>query len=120
MTATDECILELARADLCIVRFNLKRGGLENLVYLDRMAHRIYELAGWYVELYVDATKLQELRTTLLKLPAVSIDHLGLSLEGFSYLMDLVENGMKAKATGFGRVDFDVQKAIATIYSSQP
>jgi hypothetical protein len=45
---------------------------------------------------------------------------LGLSLEGFSHLLRLVEGGVKVKATGFGRVDFDVRAALATIYRINP
>lgn len=54
------------------------------------------------------------------KLPAVSIDHLGLSKDGFPTLLSLVEKGVRVKATGFGRIDFDAAEAIRSIYSINP
>ena len=44
-------------------------------------------------------------------LPRVSIDHLGLSKAGMPALLKLAERGAQVKATGFGRVDFDVAQA---------
>lgn len=119
-TVADNDILELAGAGVRAVRFNLKRGGSEDVAYLDRLARRVYELAEWHVELYVDSRELPNLEKTLVSLPAVSIDHLGLSREGFPHLLRLVERGVKVKATGFGRVDFDVQQALITIYGINP
>lgn len=115
-TVSDHEILELAGAGVRAVRFNLRRGGSEEVAHLDRLARRVYELAAWHVELYVDSRELPHLEGTLARLPAVSIDHLGLSREGFPHLLRLVERGVKVKATGFGRVDFDVPQALATIH----
>lgn len=75
---SDETILELDKAGVRAVRFNLKRGGSEELSQLQNFAHRIYELALWHVELYVDSTELVDLKDTLISLPSVSIDHLSL------------------------------------------
>lgn len=119
-TVSDARILELDRSGVRAVRFNLKRGGSEDVSQLERMAQRVYELAGWHVELYVDARELPALSATLSRLPAVSIDHLGLSKEGFPQLLALVERGVRVKATGFGRVDFDVREALATIHGINP
>jgi hypothetical protein len=58
--------------------------------------------------------------STLAALPAVSIDHLGLSGEGFATLLRLVERGAHVKATGFGRVDFDVKNALQDISAANP
>lgn len=41
------------------------------------------------MELYIDSTSLPEISATLIRLPAVSIDHLGLSKEGFKHLEHL-------------------------------
>ncbi|HKK01625.1 MAG TPA: amidohydrolase family protein [Desulfuromonadales bacterium] len=100
--------------------FNLKRGGSEDVTHLERMARRVHDLAGWHVELYVDSKELPELFDTLVTLPAVSIDHLGLSREGLPTLLRLVERGVRVKATGFGRVDFDVRDTLATIDAINP
>ena len=75
---------------------------------------------GWHTELYVDSTELAGLYETLLSLPAVSIDHLGLSKAGFPTLLKLAEKGVRVKATGFGRVDFDVRPALTDLYAANP
>lgn len=118
--AADEEILRLDAAGVRAVRFNLKRGGSAEVAHLESMARRVYKLAGWHVELYVDARELEPLRQTLSSLPAVSIDHLGLAAAGFDTLLQLVEQGVKVKATGFGRIDFDVASAIEQIITINP
>ena len=102
------------------MRFNLKRGGSEDVRHLDAMARRVHDLAGWHVELYVDSRELDGLFGTLAALPAVSVDHLGLAKEGFGTLLKLVERGVRVKATGFGRVDFDVPTALRELYAANP
>lgn len=119
-SVSDEEIMALDRAGVRAVRFNLKRGGSEKVEQLSRMAARVHELARWHVELYVDARHLVELHPTLVSLPAVCIDHLGLSRQGFPVLLKLVERGARVKATGFGRVDFDVGNALRQISSANP
>lgn len=119
-TVSDQEILDLDSAGVRAVRFNLKRGGSEDVRHLDAMARRVYELVGWHVELYVDARELDGLFETLVALPAVSIDHLGLSKDGFGTLLKLAEKGVRVKATGFGRVDFDVPTALKEIHAANP
>lgn len=119
-SVTDEEVLALDRAGVRAVRFNLKRGGSEEVNHLDSLARRVHELAGWHVELYVDSRDLASLYSVLVALPAVSIDHLGLAVEGFSTLLKLVEHGVHVKATGFGRVDFEVKAALKELFSANP
>lgn len=119
-TVTDGELRELHRAGVRALRFNLKRGGSEEVGHLDALARRVHETVGWHVELYVDSAELAGLYRTLAALPAISIDHLGLSREGFATLLRLAEKGVRVKATGFGRVDFDVRQALADIYSANP
>jgi predicted TIM-barrel fold metal-dependent hydrolase len=119
-TVSDEELIELDRVGVRAVRFNLKRGGSEDVRYLDRMARRVHELVGWHVELYVESRELTDLYDILAALPAVSIDHLGLSGEGFGTLLRLAERGVRVKVTGFGRVDFDVRTALQEIYAANP
>lgn len=102
------------------MRFNLRRGGSEDVSQLDRMARRVHELVGWHVELYVDSRELPALFDTLAALPALSIDHLGLSGDGLPTLVKLAERGVRIKATGFGRVDFDVPTALRAIDAANP
>jgi predicted TIM-barrel fold metal-dependent hydrolase len=119
-STTDDEILALDRAGVRAVRFNLKRGGSEDVHHLDTMARRVHELVGWHVELYMDSRELDSLFGTLAALPAVSIDHLGLSKEGFGTLLRLAERGVRVKATGFGRVDFEVPTALRELYAANP
>ncbi|MDH3788153.1 MAG: amidohydrolase family protein [Xanthomonadales bacterium] len=119
-TVSDADILELDKTGVRAIRFNLKRGGSEQVTYLDSMARRVHELAGWHTELYADAQELEDLVTVLIALPAVSIDHLGLSAAGFKILLKLAEHGIRVKATGFGRVDFSVGDALKALYAANP
>ena len=120
VSVSDEELLELDRAGVRAVRFNLRRGGSEDVRHLDAMARRVHELAGWHVELYIDAADLGDLFSILAALPAVSIDHLGLSRAGFPTLLKLAEEGVRVKATGFGRVDFDVKTALKELDAANP
>jgi predicted TIM-barrel fold metal-dependent hydrolase len=79
---SDDDILALDKAGVRAVRFNIKRGGSLDLAHLHNFAARIYELALWHVELYIDSRELVNIFASLIQLPAVSIDHLGLSAQG--------------------------------------
>jgi predicted TIM-barrel fold metal-dependent hydrolase len=119
-TVTDRELLQLDRAGVRALRFNIARGGSEEIRHLPSMAQRVFELAGWHVELYVKASDLADLAPILAALPAFSIDHLGLTKDGFATLLTLAERGARIKATGFGRVDFDVKTALRDIDSANP
>ena len=119
-SVSDAEIKRLDEKGVRAVRFNLMRGGSESVEHLESFARRVFDLAGWHVELYIDARDLHELQGTLLSLPAVSIDHLGLSKEGFPTLLRLAEKGLRIKATGFGRVDFPVGQTLRAIHAANP
>jgi predicted TIM-barrel fold metal-dependent hydrolase len=119
-TASDQELRELNSVGVRAVRFNVKRGGSEEIRHLESMARRVHQLVGWHTELYVDSTELPALFDVLTSLPAVSIDHLGLSKAGFPTLLKLAERGVRVKATGFGRVDFDVRSALTDLYAANP
>ena len=119
-TVSDQELLELNSAGVRAVRFNVRRGGSEEIQCLESMARRVHQLAGWHTELYVDSTELAGLYDTLVSLPAISIDHLGLSKAGFPTLLKLAAKGVRVKATGFGRVDFDVRSALTELYAANP
>lgn len=102
------------------LRFNLRRGDAGSAREIDRMARRVHDLLGWHVELYADAAGLAALAPVLIELPAVSIDHLGLSRQGLPMLRRLVEHGVRVKATGFGRVDFDVARVLRELVAIDP
>lgn len=119
-TTPDEEILHLNRLGVRGVRFNIRRGGSETIAHLESFAQRIYDLAGWRTELYIDSGSLPEIAGLLARLPAVSIDHLGLSKSGFKTLLSLAEKGVRVKATGFGRVTLNVEQALHSITSANP
>ncbi len=119
-TITDDELASLHQAGIRAVRFNLRRGGSEDIRELENMAQRVYQQFQWHVELYVDARELKQLTPLVKRLPAVSLDHLGLSKDGLPYLKALLENNVKVKACGFGRVDFDVSKVLPMLYQINP
>ncbi|MGW6983600.1 amidohydrolase family protein [Streptomyces sp. NPDC054932] len=116
----DRRITELAERRVRGVRFNLRRGGSAGLEHLDRLARRVFAVAGLHTELYVDARDLPAVAGTLAALPAVSIDHLGLHPDGLPHLLALVERGVKVKATGFGRVELDVRETVRAVLDVDP
>ena len=119
-SVSDNEIMALNKVGVRALRFNLQRGGSAQLSELDCLARRVYDIAGWHCELYVDAAELAPLFSTLVNLPAVSIDHLGLSKAGLPILLQLAEQGVRIKATGFGRVDFDIAIALRNLHSANP
>src|SRR5699024_11528202 len=50
-TVKDDEILELHNKGMKALRFNVKRGGSEDLSKLDYLARRVYDLVGWHSEL---------------------------------------------------------------------
>ena len=119
-TVADDEVLRLNAAGGRAIRFNLKRGGSEDVRHLESMSRRVFELAGWHTEIYVSSEALPDLFDTLVGLPSVSIDHLGLSGNGFNTLLRLAERGVYVKATGFGRVNFDISSALRDIHAANP
>lgn len=116
----DAEVLALAAAGVRGVRFNLRRGGSAAATDLDTLARRVHDLAGWHAELYLDSRDLPALAPVLAALPAVSIDHVGLSIEGLPTLLRLVGKGVRVKATGFSRGDLDVPSALRQIHAANP
>lgn len=113
-------IVELDRAGVRAVRFNLRRGGSASLDELESLANRVHDLVGWHAELYVDAADLGEIAPRISRLPQASIDHLGLAREALPHLLELVDAGVHVKATGFGRTDLDVPEALRAIADRNP
>jgi predicted TIM-barrel fold metal-dependent hydrolase len=116
----DDEILRLHGAGVRALRFNLRRGGSAGLDHLEELALRVRTLTGWHVELHIDGAELPAIEDRLAALPQVVIDHLGLSAAGLPSLLRLVAGGAKVKATGFGRVDFDVPDTLSAIHAIDP
>ena len=110
----------LNQAGVVAVRFNLKRGGSEQVGHLEYLSTKLHGQYGWHTEFYMDSKDIHGLFPTLRRLPAFSIDHLGLNKIGLSELYKCVELGARIKATGFGRLNFDPVLAMKEIYKINP
>lgn len=119
-TATDTEIIELYKKGIRAVRFNVYRGGSEDITHVVDFAKRAHRLCGIHVELYIDGPRIEKHFEALSNLPKFSIDHLGLTISGFDSLLALVKKGAYVKATGFMRVDFDVLTALRKINGINP
>ncbi|MEV6429135.1 amidohydrolase family protein [Nocardia sp. NPDC051463] len=119
LDATDDEIIELDKIGVRALRFNLKRAAAD-ITGMTLQALRAHELVGWHVEVYIDGQMLGSLQPVISKLPALSIDHLGMSDEGLPYLLDLVDRGARVKATGFGRVVSNVADTLRRIHTVNP
>ena len=97
------------------LRFNLYRGVQDRPRDLLAFAHRAHETAGWHTELYLDAAQIPRLGAWIEELPALCIDHLGLTRAGLAHLARLVERGAWVKASGFGRLDFPAAEALVEL-----
>lgn len=117
---SDSRILQLNDSGIQAVRFNIEQGGSAKLDQLQYFSDRIYDLVGWHTELYIDSKEIKDILPILKRIKKVSIDHLGISKEGLPNLYKFVENGGYVKASGFGRVDFDVEKVMKEIYDIRP
>jgi predicted TIM-barrel fold metal-dependent hydrolase len=118
--ASDAEILILDAVGVRGVRFALDSGDPVQIRELDRLARRVHELVGWHVELCADAALLKPVAGLLARLPALCIEHFGLSWAGLDLVLRLVEGGARVKASGFGRVDFDVRRALLEVCSANP
>jgi hypothetical protein len=105
---SDEEVLVLDAAGVRAVRFNLHRGGALDVP----LALRVHELAGWHTEVYADGRTLTTHEHRLRALPRLCVDHLGLDQEALPVLQRL---GCMVKATGFGRVDLEVEATLRAL-----
>lgn len=116
----DAEIAKLGKLGVRAVRFNIFRGRIESVDEIVALATRCHAVAGWHAEIYADAASLKPHVDRLAKLPALSIDHLGMTEAGVPVLLDLVAAGCKVKATGFGRVKLDVAKTLELVAKKNP
>jgi predicted TIM-barrel fold metal-dependent hydrolase len=114
---TDAEVLALAAAGVRAFRVNLLRGADVSQLAL---APRFHDLAGWHLEVYLDARDLPELAPKLAVAPRLVIDHLGMTQAGLPALLDLVKGGAYVKASGFGRIDVDPYSAVRAIAAINP
>ncbi|MBB5432462.1 amidohydrolase family protein [Nocardiopsis composta] len=117
---SDSGLRDLHAAGVRALRFNLFRGMADDIDAQVQLGLRAADLLGWPAEFYLDSRRLPELAPVIAPLPRVSVDHLGLSAEGLPALLDLVGSGARVKATGFGRGDLDVARALRAIADVNP
>ena len=120
MDVTDAEIQSLDAIGVRAVRFNLHRGGSISLDDMAALARRVYALVGWHAEMYIDSIALADRLRLFLGMPRLVIDHLGLSADGLHNLYKLVEHGVRVKASGFGRLNFDPAPVLQRIADINP
>lgn len=123
--ASDEEIARLDELGIRAIRFNLYRGLKGSVRDIEVLATRVFGLCGWKTELYLDATKIdRELDELIMRLPAVSIDHLGMGrLESPELLLKYVGAGVGLRVTGFGRIEYEreeVGELLGRLYAENP
>lgn len=117
----DEEIARLSQAGVRAMRFNMFRGRIDSVDELVSLATRAHAAGRWHPEIYADAAALKPYVPMLQKLPMpLVIDHLGMTEAGLPVVLDLVSAGAKVKATGFGRVQMDVPRALEAIARRDP
>jgi predicted TIM-barrel fold metal-dependent hydrolase len=116
---TDAAIERLGANGVRAARANLRRG-MASFDEVERLARRVHDLAGWHLEIYADASTLDVARVC--RLPCVVVDHLGLTDAGLEQVRRIAAEGHYVKATGFGRVerDVDVAAALRSIAAANP
>lgn len=87
VNVSDTEIMNLNQYNVRGIRFNLKRLDPICKNGIKILAKRVYELAGWHSEFYVESAQLKSCFDLLSGLPAVSIDHLELTHKGFDLLL---------------------------------
>ena len=122
---SDEEIIRLDNLGIKAIRFNLYRGLSSSIHDIEQLAYRVFGLVGWKTELYLDASKIdEELDACIRSLPAVSIDHLGMSrLSDATLLLRYVSNGIPIRVTGFGRVEYtrdEIGHLLGRLYAANP
>ena len=109
-------VLTLNELGVTGARFNIFRGNATSVDQLVDIANRLYELVGWHVEIQINPDELELIKPQLLSIPRLSIDHVGLRKSALKHLYELAEAGVKIKALGFGRLDFDPIEPLKKIH----
>src|SRR4051812_46746844 len=113
--AQDDAALQaLAAAGVRGLRYSLYRGQWSEP--REVAAHALRAAGhGLHAQIYADAAVLAPAADTLAQVPALVIDHLGMTEPGLPVVLDLARAGAKVKASGFGRVSLDVPRALERI-----
>lgn len=121
---SDETIARLDAIGVRGIRFNLYRGLSEDIEEITAFSERVYELAKWRTEFYLDvATLSQSLEAAICQLPKASIDHLGMGKSSSEKLAKFLAEGVAVKVTGFGRIDYsrtEIAKLLPKLFAENP
>ncbi|TDH61728.1 amidohydrolase [Dankookia rubra] len=113
--AQDEAAMRaLAASGVRGLRYSLYRGQWADPHAVADHASRAAG-CGLHAQVYADAAVLAPAVAALARLPALVIDHLGMTEAGLPVVLDLARAGAKVKASGFGRVALDVPRALERI-----
>jgi predicted TIM-barrel fold metal-dependent hydrolase len=115
----EEAMRALAAAGVRGLRYSLWRGQWSNAQAVAAHAARA-AACGLHAQIYADAAVLAPALEALTRLPALVIDHLGMTEAGLPVVLDLARAGAKVKASGFGRVALDVPRALERIAAVAP
>lgn len=116
LDVTERKIKELDSIGVAGVRFNIFRGNSASITDLVEFSKRIHAIAGWHVEVQINPDELGTIKGQLKEIPRLSIDHIGLRKSGIEHLYDLADSGVKIKASGFGRLDFEPMPILSNIH----
>jgi predicted TIM-barrel fold metal-dependent hydrolase len=109
----------LAAAGVRGLRYSLYRGQWSDPLAVAAHAARA-AAHGLHAQIYADAAALAPAVDVLTRLPALVIDHLGMTEAGLPIVLDLARAGAKVKASGFGRVSLEVPRALERIAAAAP
>jgi predicted TIM-barrel fold metal-dependent hydrolase len=118
-TQDEAAMRALAAAGVRGLRYSLYRGQWEDARAVAAHAARA-AACGLHAQVYADAVVLAPAMDALARLPALVIDHLGMTEAGLPVVLELAAAGAKVKASGFGRVALDVPRALERIAAVAP
>lgn len=116
----DEEIIQLNKIGVRGIRYNIYNGFKGDPNELLGFAKKVYEIAGWHVDLHIQSSDLERHKDLFKQFPELVIDHLGYENSGFNTLLWFVDKGAKVKASGFGRINLDIRNALKSIYAVNP
>lgn len=121
---TNEELVKLHENGIRGIRFNLYRGFTSILEEIEELSRRVYEQQGWKTEFYFNVVKMtDDLKELILRLPAASVDHLGMTRVDTDTLAEFLNNGVPIRVTGFGRVEYnrdEIVQLVRDLYDVNP
>lgn len=118
-TQDEEAMHRLAAAGVRGLRYSLYRGQWAEAGAVAAHAARA-ATCGLHAQIYADAAMLAPAAEALARLPALVIDHLGMTEAGLPVVLELARAGARVKASGFGRVTLEVPRALQRIAEVAP